>query len=180
MTLQKITDLREPPIVGKYYLVPTINYVWDHMFSEWPVMGPLHHDKEIDFPSIHFHVDPRFLRGAQVKKAFKKLGSFGVPNYNSMPIVPLYGRDDSFPRKPTYKKRRCFSNEYIWHHNTTPKASAVVWQKWGDRPQAIHRPDGRMLCPHKKVDLSQFPKDADGSLICPLHGMRVWCDGGKP
>lgn len=177
--LQKITDLRKPPVVGKWYLVPCVVYNWHGMKSLWPVIGPLHHDKEIGFNLLHFHIDARFLTKRQAGLARQSFLS-QWPKYNSSPlsepVADTYNWAEKYgpiARKPTFHRKKCSSLDYRWHPTTTPKPESLLWSKFGPTPCAIERPDGRLLCPHKKVDLSQFEPDADGIVICPLHGLKV-------
>jgi len=68
MTIQRIDDLKEPPIVGRYYLVPCIKVTSAESLPVgfWPVTGPQHEDKEIiGFAWRHWHYDFRFLTHAQ-------------------------------------------------------------------------------------------------------------------
>jgi nitrite reductase/ring-hydroxylating ferredoxin subunit len=46
---------------------------------------------------------------------------------------------------------------------------------YGEPAEAIRLADGRKLCPHRKADISSFPIDAEGMVICPLHGLKVRC-----
>lgn len=177
--IQNITDLREPPIVGRFYLVPTIRYWWADKFADWPVNGPLHHDKDINFPALHYHVDARFLTKRQRKHANYAYNIANIPRYNSHPIseaqqfcyLRLWG---PIPRQPTYLKRQCTSLDYDWKAPTLPRPESPSWLKYNPAV-AIHRPDGRILCPHRKVDLSQFTADENGFVTCPLHGLKVRC-----
>jgi hypothetical protein len=186
--LQKITDLREPPVVGKYYLVPCVRYYWHGMVASWPVIGPPHHDAEIGFMPIHYHIDARFLTRKQQRVAFKKETTwrggetFLFRKYNIWPLseidqdrecnVKKYG---PIPRKPTLEKRKCTNLELHWPLPFKPSEKHIMWSRFTDPAGAIQRPDGRLLCPHKKVDLSQFEPDADGIVTCPLHGLKVRC-----
>jgi hypothetical protein len=186
--LQKITDLREPPVVGRYYLVPCVRYYWHGMVESWPVIGPPHHDAEIGFMPIHYHIDARFLTRKQQRLAFEERTysrghkNFSIRQYNASPLseidqtnewnVKRYG---PIPRKPTLEKRICTNLKLHWPLPFKPGENEPMWLWFTDLAGAIERPDGRLLCPHKKVDLSQFEPDADGIVTCPLHGLRVRC-----
>jgi nitrite reductase/ring-hydroxylating ferredoxin subunit len=47
--------------------------------------------------------------------------------------------------------------------------------RYGKIAEPIRAKGGRLLCPHRKVDLSNFPPDENGIVVCPLHGLRVRC-----
>ena len=37
---QRIDELREPPVVGRFYLVPTVRYPYfREKLEDWPVLG---------------------------------------------------------------------------------------------------------------------------------------------
>ena len=72
MALQRITHLTAPPVVGRWYLVPTVTYQWldDELLRPWPVFLPKHQDGEhFNFHWPHYHVDPRFLVGPLWRRA---------------------------------------------------------------------------------------------------------------
>jgi hypothetical protein len=179
----KIATLREPPVVGRYYLVPTVEYYWLGRMSVWPVNGPIHHDREIGFPQLHYHIDARFLTRQQLAW----LDSYDAEwsRYSSLNGRPMSeiaeqrwsGLKASFrplPRRPMLRKRKCIMATYAW---TVPAdlTKGLGLEARYPEPKAILKADGRELCPHRKVDLSQFPTDADGLKTCPIHGLRVDC-----
>ena len=64
--IQRIDDLREPPVVGRFYMVPTVRYKWRYRMSDWPVIGPRHNDAMLlNFKPMHYHVDGRFITNAE-------------------------------------------------------------------------------------------------------------------
>ena len=65
---------REPYEPGKVYPVTEVLTWWMtdvHQEPEWlPIMGPLHQDHEFfGIHELHYHVDPRFLKGRQASRA---------------------------------------------------------------------------------------------------------------
>lgn len=181
--IPKSADLREPPEPGRYYMVPTVEYIWLNRLSVWPVNGPVHHDREIGFPALHFHIDARFLTRQQLAW----LDSFDADwaRYSSLNGRPMSEITEArwsglrwpfqpLPRRATLRKRRCIMATYAWTVPEDLTASMGLAPRYPDA-KAIHKADGRQLCPHRKVDLSQFPEDADGLKTCPIHGLRVDC-----
>lgn len=170
-----LSELREPPVVGRYYMVPVIDFPYYNRVDAWPTIGPLHHDRGdlIGFHPLHFHVDVRFLTGRQAQHLRRR------GYYESVEMVvtntPLNRTDLEVPRKPRLERRRCRVSSWQW----TPPGPAPWIPKFDARYGKIAEPirikGDRLLCPHRKADLSSFPPDADGIVTCPLHGLRVRC-----
>lgn len=91
MNTPRLADLREPPVVGKFYLVPFIRAKWFHYEADWPVYGPLHEDaKHFDFKHLHYHIDPRFIPQRVIdakdwRRVFGSPISFGDAQLNPPP-----------------------------------------------------------------------------------------------
>lgn len=176
-----LSDLREPPVVGRFYMVPTIRYHWSGQLDDWPVLGVVHHDREhIGFERLHYHFDARFLSAHQYEDL--RDGSLGLPPLGGLNANVLAEPEHKFwrkrngpiPRQPTLKKLKCRRLIQRW----LVAEQAAKWglaEAYGNPAEPIRRPDGRLLCPHRKADLSQFEPDADGIVTCPLHGLRVKC-----
>ncbi len=185
-----LSSLRAPPVPGRFYMVPAVRFVWHDRRAYWPVLGPLHHDKDFfDFPQSHYHLDVRFL-GARLSRT----GLVSLPwdskahglktDTEKLAYMatgwPLAHRDDPLPKgMPTLRKMKCHRASYdtpIGRHGLPgSKQIDAMKQRYGSPAEAIRLRDGRVLCPHQKVDLSQFNRDADGIVICPLHGLPVRC-----
>lgn len=187
-----LSELREPAVVGSYYLVPVVRHRWFNRLADWPVIGPMHTDRDFfAFPDKHYHIDHRFLTDATAKwvrsKAFWRsrtgdddgdlaLICSGYP----LAETPLYGKLPT--GRPNFARRRCHRP-----HIATPllrkmpeEMRTAFRDHYGDRGStaalaapAIKLADGRRLCPHRKVDLSSLPADGEGVVTCPLHGLKV-------
>lgn len=170
-----LADLREPPVVGKFYMVPAIeNYPYHGRVDSWPVIGPMHTDADFfDFRSAHYHVDARFITTRQEHFLLNR-----SPLYSLEAIVggyPLSSRGDELPKgRPKLVRRKCRRAIYGYAYGGM-EAVQRMRHHYGDPAAPIRLQDGRLLCPHRKVDLSQFPADAEGIVTCPLHGLRVRC-----
>ena len=151
----------------------------------WPVLpSPFHNDVEhLNFPAWHFHIDGRYLTDAQNKMALGRV--FGMVRNDTQVFHPMYhtpltqflipqpcGRYTErtaggvtaycrtillpqfrpMPPPPNYSQYRSFRDLF----NAYPNPVAV---------------DGR--CPHKGADLTGLPCNDDGTVTCPLHGLRV-------
>jgi hypothetical protein len=186
-----LSDLREPPKVGHWYMVPVVRYEWHGILDDWPVLGPLHADAEFfGFPHKHYHCDARFLtyRQAQigVSSLSYELSHLSRPERVAFACLawPLSDRPDWKDRKgpptelvprhrPKLKRLRCsrlgvgVSLGIVGGKGL--KATTEMHRHYGDPAPPIRLADGRLLCPHRK---------ADGVVTCPLHGLRVQC--GRP
>lgn len=172
----RIADLRQPPVVGRYYMVPTVTgYPYHGHVSDWPVLGPLHEDREhFRFEALHYHIDARFLTVRQ-RQAIERNGVYGESVEETVNRYPLFYRGVQHRRgRPDLHRRKCTRASYGFAHvNVDPVLEMQA--AFGPAPEPIRKADGRLLCPHRKVDLSQFEADADGFVTCPLHGLRVRC-----
>jgi hypothetical protein len=137
------------------------------------VIGPLHHDKEgINFPHNHYHIDGRFLPPHIAKHAYESCTARIASTINNF---PLYRRGEEHVALPVLKRRKCTNLDYEW---IIPDSLTAKWgliEKYGAPAPAIHLKDGRILCPHRKANLSSFPPDENGRVRCPLHGLVVDC-----
>lgn len=168
-----LSALRTPPVPGLFYLVPVVNFIYCGMKGDWPVLGPMHTDVEhFNFPSPHYHVDPRFLTANQVRRLE---GYYGQTLAAVTGSIPLSRRDATLPKgRPGLKRKRCRSAETPYVHGGRAPVIALR-ADFPDPAVPIRKPDGRLLCPHRKVDLSNLVPDDSGVVTCPLHGLRVDC-----
>lgn len=176
MTAPLLSDLREPPIVGRYYMVPVVEArEWAGLSGLVPVFGPRHTDADhFAFPDPHYHVDIRFLTAREYRR-------ISYSNYRSWsPEMVVAGLPLSNARsggvakgRPALARKRCARPQPEYAAAREPAI-----QRFRDAVgigEAIVLKDGRKLCPHRRVDISAIPADADGLTTCPLHGMRVRC-----
>lgn len=63
MNAPLLSTLREPPVVGRFYMVPVIrDYPYNGIRRTWPVIGPKHTDADFfNLAEEHYHVDARFI-----------------------------------------------------------------------------------------------------------------------
>jgi hypothetical protein len=181
--VELLSSLREAPTIGRYYLVPVVRYgLFNKDDEDWPVLGPIHHDRElINFPDLHYHLDGRFLSARQMRR-FVSEDEWMSGQYS--PGSTLNGKPLSqkrqfggvvqpkLPPRPTLKKLLCRREIQPWVVGKFSERWGLN-KHYGEPAAGLHRRDGRVLCPHRKVDLSQFPADLYGVVVCPLHGMRV-------
>lgn len=180
-----LSALRQPPEVGRFYMVPVITaYPWHNRIRDWPVLGPLHEDLEFfRFGTLHYHVDLRFLSvhdyafaSGHIPRSIRS-GVSDIDAALNASASPLCSRGSELPKgRPMLQRRRCRragGGTTILNH--IPAARESMETRFGSPAQPIRLADGRLLCPHRKVDLSQFAADDQGIVTCPLHGLRVHC-----
>lgn len=175
----RLSSLRQPPVVGEFYLVPVVDFIWCGRSGVWPTLGPLHRDPEhFKFHHLHYHIDARFLTKAQADFAMRQ-----VPDWYSERVEaavgarPLHRVDMTHAKgMPRLARRKCRSAGGSYQHGLQ-KAVQGLRGDYSDPALPIRKADGRLLCPHRKVDLSSFVPDVDGVVTCPLHGLRVQCRG---
>lgn len=178
MATPLLSDLREPPVVGRYYMVPMVTFPWFGRVDHWPVLGPLHSDVEhFNFPTPHYHIDARFLTAHQAAFAARR-DYASSPAYAAERAVqrsPLACRSAPVPTgRPRLSRRKCRTDSVLYMFGSQDAVQALR-ADYADPALPIRRADGRLLCPHRKVDLSSFPPDENGIVTCPLHGLRVRC-----
>lgn len=174
-----LSSLREPPVVGRYYQVPVIeDYIYFNRRDRWPVLGPLHTDKEhFGFTSPHYHVDARFLTARQRAYVARQVAFHHLsdPVSGATQGFPLNRREEPLPPgRPHLARLKCTQVmiPYLFGHQ---KPVQALRGDYSFPALPIRKPDGRLLCPHRKVDLSTFLPDEQGRVTCPLHGLVVQC-----
>lgn len=180
---EDVLTIDHAPVVGEVYSVPTVEAAWDGNFGQWPVIQAAPHT---DVGRVRdWHLDYRFLTPAQEALAaaverretiWDHMSETGAPNRwpgsraaRQLTLLRL-GYQPDFPpavfrdlvcRRPTLR----------------PEPLSKPWDdlhaRYGTPADAICTPSGRHLCPHQKMDLTHWPREADGTVICPLHRLRV-------
>ena len=166
--------------------VPCVFGIWvgTRVPRWWPVLpSPLHNDAEyLRFKAWHFHVDARYLTDAQNRMA--------TSDKQHQKIHPMYSYPlTTFVRPVTHERlyehedvdhvklflRGCQRTRSLLKRRPMPPtpnySTAPKFLEFFDaypNPVAV---GGR--CPHKGADLTGLPCNSDGTVTCPLHGLRV-------
>lgn len=187
--LERITHLREPPVVGRRYLVPTVFYPWlNDTPRAWPVYLPKHDDAEhLNFPWAHYHVDPRFLNKRDTAfAAVSTRGREGAPPDDAglaeftTQARPLSYRDGSaltghLPHPAiVWAARRCYRSGVGYRAGHIPVIQDLRVHFAGRQCKAVR---SGWVCPHKRYPLGSL-QPVDGVVTCPLHGLRVRVSDG--
>lgn len=165
--MQKFDDLTEPPIVGRFYLVPTVIGTWCEEDGPWPVMGMKHEDAEwLSFPYIHYHLNRFFLNDHDEWVA--------IANPIAEPLDGIgYRMNDPIPA-PVLRKWKCRRSAVTaFPVNQINKTRTNKWFAMFDHyagAQCAH--SNGWICPHKGARLGAIIP-IGGVITCPLHGMRI-------
>ena len=164
---ERITSLTAPPIVGRYYAVPTVAYPWLRLSARpFPVFLPKHEDgKHLHFPHQHYHIDPRFLTAAE----FSAAGRYS-PLYDAWQVLqgyPLLNSNWAEHPPIVWLRRRCRVADIPYRAPDVPQRLAPVFAG-----AQCKRARTGWVCPHKHVPLGQFAA-VDGVITCPLHGLQI-------
>lgn len=179
--MQRVNEMLKPPIVGMTYLVPGVTHRIFDRASWFPVMGTKHEDREhIGFAHDHYHPDWRFMPGWAWESAQRPKGSlhgpqraFGWPLCSTDPInggILPFGEVE-------YRRRLCKRIVPVNTIFTTQPGGVALHRAWAgkDAKRGAHG----LICPHRGTVLGSVPENADGSITCPLHGLKFCAKTGK-
>lgn len=180
--MERVDEMTSPPVVGRFYMVPcvyvdtsiargfgrrfsadpqTIVDPYDRLLMGWwPIMGPRHEDlAHLDFAPYHWHFDPRFLSGRQMRNA-----TMGGSNLSRIFARPL--SDYGGLRGPEHRRMRC----------RRPLGLPSQLENLGKILEP-HCADATLrgpckVCPHRGIPLASLPVDEHGHVTCPGHGLR--------
>jgi hypothetical protein len=188
MTLQNIDEMSEPPVVGRFYMVPTVYASWVQFSARgakhiWPVLGPKHDDaKELHFEAVHFHVDARFVSAA----VWRRLRD-PVRSVSGAPVCATGRRGEAVnDLTVTYRRRQCLrqspghlgtrADESLSPNRLVDTIFGKMWDNYLGK-QCPKGPQG-WICPHKGLALGSIQPESDGTIVCPLHGLRIDATSG--
>lgn len=162
--MQRITELRNPPIIGEVYFVPCLKFAPSHWICNFmPVMADFHDDKEIGFDVEHIHPDYRFFSHEQYRKAIETV----IADGESLHSLAYKGE------KPlVWQLRQCL-REFPKYPVEVLDTSVML------KLERIHR-NSRLdcgICPHKGANLNSIAPDVNGNKVCPLHNLMWSADG---
>jgi hypothetical protein len=173
VTLQRIDELTEPPVVGKYYLVQCVRGKWRGMMGDWPVMGSKHDDARfLNFPQRHYHLNRFFLDDeSATAAAATPLGEFQRETPNGA-WMRGYPENNPLP-PPNLRRLRCRRSEVV-PFPTDRTVEKPAWTSMYSHYAGHQCKRGHgWICPHKGLDLGPIAPGPDGLIMCPLHGLRV-------
>lgn len=183
--LQRITQLSEPPVIGQFYLVPTVTYTWLNRFEEprpYPVFPYQHEDAEhLSFPWMHYHVDPRFLdpriwADAQDSELYSSAKLGDAAAYSMCQRQPLSSGTKALPlpHPPVVWRRRKCQREIGPYQFAKAIAAKLSPAFVGHQCRRVR---SGFVCPHKRFPLGSIAPIA-GKITCPLHGLQIDAETG--
>lgn len=195
-TPPKLAELDGPPIVGSTYLILCAHAKWGSKLDWYPMLGQPHSEAPRDDLYFDWHLDARFLTPDQelhaafveVTSSATRAATFPEPQPGQRWVGSRASRQFTIPwfkglfgddRPPSeYRPLVCR------RPTVAPEPLAVPWPElvelYGDPVEAIRGKDGRVFCPHQKLELTYEPRDAAGIVICPFHRLRVKCGEATP
>jgi hypothetical protein len=171
--MQRVSELKTEPVVGKFYLVPCVKYrgAW------FPVIGPPHDDVEhIGVPDHHYHYDVRFLNKKDVggfmrRRVVKRRPTCTPEEFAMIWFVPTDSIYYGLQYKPMKCKRRMPDFPVVVGFFPAP------WKQKLERAyKGASAKCGR--CPHRGMDLRSLPVK-DGVVVCNGHGLAFNVQTGK-
>jgi nitrite reductase/ring-hydroxylating ferredoxin subunit len=174
----RITDLSAPPVVGRWYLVPTVRfgYMTDSA-QDWPVFLPKQEDARFfEFKDVHYHPDPRFMSKALLRLTWGVDGDDKLAALQRMPLAKKrFGPWAIDPPEPIWRRRLCQSTDVSYQFGHNPKVVALREHFAGQHCKANRH---GWVCPHQNWPMGSAAPDESGVLTCPLHGLRVRASDG--
>lgn len=176
MRLQRVDQLTEAPIVGRFYLVPCVRTRYS---GRWwvPVQGPPHSDPDLGEAAEHYHYDARFF-GPALWGWIRPDSSISDRRLRSLAIVQ-HIRDDNGPpvipivlEGPVLRRKRCTGAMPEWPlYQSLPGAAKFSRFEAQYTNKTL---GGCKVCPHRGLPLGSIPPNERGEIVCPGHGLR-WC-----
>lgn len=175
MSLPRADELKTPPVVGKFYMVPCITVTGGYLKPGlYPVIGPKHEDGDhLGFPYEHIHLDLRFLPPAQARMTPYVWGVEEKSRLRAALLRPIvFDFYHSEPARLTWQGPDLVQ---IPCRRTMPDHPAVTHLSgW----KLLHRAyaDKRVKCgkcPHRGLPLESLPREPGTDIVtCPGHGLR--------
>ena len=177
--------LPETPVIGRKYPRPCVRTRWVSVRIGWiPVLGSVHRDREyVGADFSHVHVDYRFLSEAARATLESEMSitrrAIQINQVHSTPITYVWPDEmdhavdvEDAPRLDI-KTESWLQIRKVTYRGPYPTYPPHV--QWIDELSAAFQ-EARLglsrICAHQGTELSGFVPEADGTITCPLHGLR--------
>jgi Rieske [2Fe-2S] domain len=165
--MERVDRLTTAVVQGRFYLVPTVWGEWNGRLANWPVIGPLHEDREFfNFTVEHYHIDPRFVR-------------LSPENRELTFARPLHAHPRGEPNvtlpAPIFHRKKCLHSWILYPYYGRVPIDQI--QRHFAGTQCLSGKGG-WICPHRKASLGSIVP-VDGVITCPLHGIKIDAATGK-
>lgn len=171
--MRDVRKLEEPPVVGRYYLVPCVRFAPFDLPEKWmPVFEPYHSDPELSCIGPHYHKDLRFL-------PTRDRVTDG-PEWESPELTRVLRAEDCIGW-PVLRKMKCKRQTPVWPsigraQDNAQRVFRAFYRSYENRPLLCGR------CPHRGVPASAMARtEIDGRrvLVCPGHGLTFDAETGR-
>jgi hypothetical protein len=193
--LLKTSELESEPVVGRFYKVPCIRHFWMNYGSFgcrerklWvPVLLPAHRDPDLlkAEPGPHYHFDVRFMshRAADLF-CFTWEHKDDLQSWRRLMTNIMWEfseeRAMGYRFKIKWKRRKCLRSMPPFPLNVRNNRNSQNPVKRSRVSQILESQfigrrvcSNRLVCPHRGISLRGLPVQADGSIICPGHGLKI-------
>lgn len=170
--IERISEIKGLPVIGRYYLVPCVNKNPDFDWPRWlPVIGPVHHDKEyINIAYLHLHYDLRFVNSRLWRLEFPHV-KVSAPDRAAISVVACLENVPIVERKmKCVRQMPPFPLAVKFPSGRTHNAPWVQSLENAFKDKIVNTACAR--CPHKGLPLNGLPEDEKGNVICPGHGLK--------
>lgn len=172
-------DRQTSPLVeGRFYLVPTVRAKWFDKLTDWPVIGPLHEDREIfGFDQDHYHIDARFL--PRTYRRIYRVFQYALhAHYWAHHFAANEGKPPPVLPAPVLLKRKCIRSHVPYDPPWERAAVPIGTLRKAFAGHQCAAGKGGWICPHRKASLGSI-QPVGGVITCPLHGLRIDAVDGK-
>lgn len=153
-------------VVGRMYLVPTVRGSFHYWMGDWVVLGPKHEDADyIGFSYDHYHFDWRFMDTEIFESLAWPIRYTADYSIFTWPLAQY--PEMSEPLGPVvWRRRKC--------RRPMPKFPRYLpkWLPVLEDAYANHTLTDALICPHRGAALGGLARDAEGCVVCPLHGLK--------
>lgn len=162
--VERVEELKSPPIVGVVYLVPCVRRE-----GAWlPVTGPRHEDRDIvKFDFEHWHYDFRFVP----TKVFRSMTWEGARAPHGCVLITDDGAGKRLPdvgSQVEYRRMKCRREAPAY-----PTERAETRWLVGLRDAYADKRVKCGKCPHRGLPLESLPREPGTDIVtCPGHGLR--------
>lgn len=141
-----------------------------------PIHLPLHDDTEVNFPWLHYHVDPRWVKSSSIFDAHARSTNGYVYLSDFQTGYPVTGDRTTFKNgihmKELVLQKTAVSPLEVQSNNP-------LWVKMEKRVGSCHKLKPGGICPHKGISLKGHSYDGGKTAICPGHGLHWDLETGE-
>lgn len=163
------------PVIGQFYMVPCARH--EDTRKPMPVLGRAHSDPELRLAARHYHYDLRFFTDEDIYELVGTVESppssrFSLTDAAMIRVLTVAIHPTNVEAEVKCRRllcRRPMPGFPVLDRAGSPSPVATTLEPiYAPRRVDLAKP----VCSHKRFPLSGLPQDADGCVVCPLHGLR--------